>query len=312
MSTLPLVDDALFIDNSSLERFTTCPRSAFYYISKRREGAEDREALGFGKRIHEILDARYRFHPNVIPDEASTGITVPGTTTRMVQRADAVFSDWTPEEGSFRTYATALNFIAEYNAMYPVEAFSVAVLPDGRPGVEIPFALPLCTLEADRVIKVVWTGRVDLLYKREDRYYIMDHKTTSVLGPTYFKDFELSSQVFGYVWAMQKLLGCVIDGFCVNALAFRKPTKTGKSLELLRHIVPIDQALVEEWEHDTQTIVSDLVNMSQRSDWPKHTKWCVGKYGVCEYAPICALPPANREVLLHSGAYRDVTWSPLT
>lgn len=307
---LPLIDDALFIDNSSLERFTTCPRSAKYYIIDKRESNEDREALGFGKRIHEIMDSRYRLHPNVMqPDGMNFKY---GTDFVMRARAEQVFADWVPSEGSFRTLATALNFIEVYNATYPVEAFSVLQLPDGKTGVEMPFAVPLCTLDVEgKSIKVMWTGRIDLLYKREDRVYIMDHKTTSMMGPSYFKEFELSSQVFGYVWAVQKLLGVQIDGFCVNALAFRKPTKTGKSLELLRHIVPIDQSLVKEWEHDTQTIIGDLVNMAHRGDFPKHTKWCVNKYGMCEYAPICGLPPSNRDVLLNSNMYRTVTWSPL-
>jgi len=310
---LPLIDDALFIDNSSLERFTTCPRSAQYYLLDKREGNEERQGLGFGKHIHEILDARYSFHPNVIPDDMSTVLQGRGTLARMTARADTVFADWIPEDGSFRTLATALNFINVYNETYPVEAFSVLTLPNGKLGCEVPFALPLCSVEVEgREIKVMWTGRIDLIYKREERVYIMDHKTTSMMVPSYFREFELSSQVFGYVWAVQELLGVIVDGFCVNALAFRKPTKTGKSLELLRHIVPIDQSLVAEWKHDTETIVGDLVNMASREDFPKHTKWCVNKYGICEYAPICGLPPAQRAVLLGSNMYRDVTWSPLS
>lgn len=301
---LPLIDDALFIDNSSLERFTTCPRSAQYYIEKKREGIEEREGLGFGKRIHQILEARYMLHPNVLDPE---------TGNAMRSTAERVFADWVPGDGSFRTLSTAMGFIDAYNATYPVEAFHTLDLPNGRKGVEVPFAIPLCSLDVEgHPIKVIWTGRIDLIYKREERVYIMDHKTTSMMGPTYFKEFELSSQVFGYVWAVQKLLGVTIDGFCVNALAFRKPTKTGKALELLRHIVPIDQSLVAEWEHDTQTIIGDLVNNAVRNDWPKHTKWCVGKYGVCEYAAICGLPTNQRDVLLQSNMFRDVTWSPLS
>jgi len=308
---LPLIDNALFIDNSSLERFTTCPRSANYYIVHKREGNEERTALGFGKRIHEILDARYRFHPNVIP-QSELGLGQTGTELLMLQRAETVFRDWTPGEGDYRTYATALDFIRNYNATYPIEAFSVYKLPTGQPAVEVPFALPLCEIEVEgRTIKVMWTGRIDLIYTREGRFYIMDHKTTSMLGPSYFKEFELSSQVFGYVWAVQRLLSVVVDGFCVNALAFRKPTKTGKAFEPIRQIIPIEQALVGEWEHDTQTIVSDLINMDARDDWPKHTKWCVGKYGVCEYADVCRQPPLIRETLLNSNAFRPVTWSPL-
>lgn len=306
---LPLIDDALFIDNSSLEKFTTCPRSAQYYIIDKIEGANERTAPAFGGKIHKILEARYKDHVNFMPQEPGRK----GTTEIMQEVAAVEFKDWTPPDDDFRTYATALQFIDLYNTTYPVEAFDIYKLPDGKPAIEMPFAVPLGEIELHdgKNIKIIWTGRIDMVYQRESRLYVMDHKTTSVMGPSYFKEFELSSQVHGYVWATQQLTGQRIDGFVVNALAMRKPTKTGKAFELLRHIVPIDQSLVEEWKSDTLTIISDFVNMAERSHFPKHTKWCVGKYGVCEYATVCGLPPTQRDSILYSPAYRPVTWSPL-
>lgn len=298
---LKLLDNALFIDNSSLEKYTTCPRSAKFYLVDRREGSEERTALGFGGRIHSILESRYRHHVNVVEE----------TTNVMRNKAAEVFKDWQAGEDDFRTYSTALQFIDLYNLQYPVEAFDIVNLGT-IPAIEVPFAVPLGEVDLDgNVIKVVWTGRIDLVYQREGQIYLMDHKTTSMLGPTYFKEFELSSQVFGYVWAIQQLLGVKVNGFVVNALAIRKPTKTGKGFEFIRHIVPIDQALVEEWHEETMDIVSNMLEMDRADKWPGHKKWCVGKYGVCEYAPICGLPPAQRPILLGSPAYRDVTWSPL-
>jgi hypothetical protein len=114
-----------------------------------------------------------------------------------------------------------------------------------------------------------------------------------------------------YVWAVSKQLNRSVYGFTVNALAIRKPTKTGKGNEYIRNIVMLDQTLLEEWVDDTLFIVSDFVEMARRGYYPKHTKWCVGKYGTCPYMSVCSLPPAHREVMLSSGLFRNVEWSPL-
>lgn len=328
---LPLIDDALFIDNSSLEKFTTCPRSAEHYICHKRESSDERVALGFGKRIHTILESRYRFHPNVIAPRSEQGLgeTEIGTGPRMFAAASAAFSDFTPEgEGEYRNFSTAVDLISAYNDHYPIEAFEVLQLPNGLPAIEVPFAVPLgeITVNSDMwvrsptgevsknfvgTIKIIWTGKIDLIYRREGRIYIMDHKTTSMMGPNYFKEFDLSSQVYGYLWASAKLLNQPIAGFVVNALAIRKQTKTGKRFEFERYPVPGDDFLVAEWVNDTLHIVSDFIEMAKREYFPKHTKWCVGKYGLCPYVQVCSLPDHSKEVILMSGNFKRVEWDPL-
>ena len=55
-----------------------------------------------------------------------------------------------------------------------------------------------------------------------------------------------------------------------------------------------------------------IINKCSQGYLPKHTKWCVGKYGPCEYKQVCGLEPQYRELSLYSNEYRDVTWDPLT
>jgi hypothetical protein len=328
---LPLIDDALFIDNSSLERFTTCPRSAEYYICNKRESSEDRVALGFGKRIHTILETRYKFHPNVVPPRlsADVGGAEVGTGARMFAAAQAAFADFLPPtEEEYRNFSTATDLITAYNNHYPIEAFEVLQLPSGLPAIEVPFAVPLGEITVNSpmwvrspkgevaekqvgTIKIIWTGKIDLIYRREGRIYIMDHKTTSMMGPNYFKEFDLSSQVYGYLWAAAKLLNQPIAGFIVNALAVRKQTKTGKRFEFERYPIPGDDFLVAEWIEDTLHIISDFIEMAKRAYFPKHTKWCVGKYGLCPYIQVCQLPEHSKETILMSGNFKTVEWDPL-
>ena len=59
---LPLVDGCLYIDNSSMELFTTCPRQAYYYIVRKLELNRDRIALHFGEAFHDVLRELYVRH----------------------------------------------------------------------------------------------------------------------------------------------------------------------------------------------------------------------------------------------------------
>lgn len=316
---IPLVDDTLFIDNSTLEVFTTCPRQAEYYVCQKKEKAGERSALKFGGIVHKILEARYA---------APTGFVSIETEQKMVAVCESEFASYIPSLEDYRNYGTAVNLIKEYNSFYPSEPFKVLAL-DSKPLIEVPFACHLGTIEVNaeltvrqpdgfislRYIKdlpIMWQGRIDMIVEHEGRLYLVDHKTTSMMGPTYFREFELSSQFRGYTWAAQQLLGRPIAGAIINALGIRKPTKTGKAIEFERKTITFTPEALSEWQADTLHIVTDFIEMTRRQHMPQHTKWCVGKYGMCQFFDVCTLPSDQRQQLLSTGDYKAVTWNPLS
>lgn len=316
---IPLIDDTLFIDNSTLEVFTTCPRQAQYYVCQKKEKAGDRAALKFGGIVHKILEARYL---------GPGGFITPDTTQCMVACAEREFGSYTPPLEDFRNYGTALNLIEAYNTFYPSEPFTVLKSPEGKPFIEVPFACPLGEVEVNSLltirhpdgsikqenvgtVRIMWQGRIDMIVEYEGRTYIFDHKTTSMLGPTYFREFEMSSQFRGYTWAAQHLLNTPIAGAIINAIGVRRPTKSGKSLEFERKTVTASPEVLAEWQLDTLHIITDFIEMVRRQHMPQHTRWCVGKYGLCQFFDVCTLPPDQRQMLLSTGEYKTVTWNPL-
>lgn len=319
---LPILDDdTLLIDNSSLEVGCTCHRAMEYYFCRKRQTASERSALRFGGIIHKALDLRYRA---ASPMHAQS----PAVESVMLASLDNDFSAWQPPEDDFRTHSFAVELINKYGIAYPFESFEVVRLPDGSPFVEVPFAIPLGEVEINSdvtvllpsggtatrhvtTLKIVWTGKIDLAYVNDGRYYILDHKTTSMMGPSFFQDFELSHPMHGYCWAAEQLLGKPIYGYVINALATRKPTKTGKALEFERKVYHLSRPHLDEWKTDTLHIVTDIVSSAVRGYMPKMTKWCVGKYGTCQFHKVCTLPPEQRDFMLGSGEYEQVVWSPL-
>jgi len=204
--------------------------------------------------------------------------------------------------------------------------------------VEIPFSLPFYVAELGNVktpytfgevvdpstftgdpstpviieeLHVYWTGKIDALIQFTEGYFVMDHKTTSVAGPGFFKEFELSQQTIGYTWAARQIFSLPIRGLLLNALIGRAPSKTGVALtfERQRYIYRDDQ--LEEWKSDVQSLINDYLFCLQTGDFPRKTKSCVSKYGTCGYHEVCSAPPSMRSHILSSDIYEPYTWTPL-
>lgn len=297
----PLIDGVLYIDNSSMELFTTCPRQAYYYIIRKLELNRDRIALDFGDRFHGVLEYLYKKY--------GTGYRSAADNADIIAFAQRVVLQ-TPED-DYRTNSYLVDAVAKYLTDYPAERFNLLTL-NNQPAVELPFAFPLGTIESGfGPVKVVWTGKIDLPYRSDSRLGIMDHKTTSMMGPQFFAEFEIAHQMYGYVAATEFIFNEPVHEITINGLGCRKPTKTGQKFEFSRHIIPVSRDLLAEWHTDSLALVSDFLAHCERGYFPKATKWCVGKYGACQYRAVCSLDPKHRELALSTSEFRPVTWSPL-
>jgi len=294
-----LIDNSLFIDNSTLETFTTCPRAAFYQLGLKRTISRKKAALGFGGAVHKILEQRYLRGTNPLLGEDPK---------LCLQAGLDILKDSAIDPEDFRTPDYLIEVWDKYQAKYPVETFEVV---DGF--VEKEFAIPLGVVYAGSLeVPVVWTGRIDAIIGDRDLYRVLDHKTTTMMGPSYFEEFNISSQMMGYTWAASHLLGREINGVLINAIALRKPTKTGKGIEFERMHVYITPENLVEWRNNTLYVIGDLLRYWAQNYFPMHTKQCVGKYGRCQYYDVCTLPQSQRLTMLNTNLYEKTSWNALS
>jgi hypothetical protein len=300
------------IDNSGVQDFTTCARAAEFSTVKKRETAGEKSALFYGTTAHSALEVR-----------------------KKAQLSGDLNSDWPEQQLSliettylsnpqpldeWRSPDLLIQLIQKYNKQYPIHDEPFSIIPGS---IELPFAIPLGTAEIGcdlptRVgprfvekLNIIWTGRIDAIVNFDNSIFIMDHKTSSIGGPSYFEDFRLTSQMHGYVWAAWQL-GHPACGLLLDSLISRKPSATGKGFELRRERYWYDDEAIEEWKQDTFTHITDFLEHAMRNYFPKATKWCHGKYGECPYWHVCTTPKSDREALLfNDGLFKDVTWSPL-
>jgi hypothetical protein len=302
-------DYILRIDNSTLETFQACSRASEFQCIERRQ-KQPSAALAFGGAIHEGLEVLYR----------DGFVNLPRAIVACQTALDRVkFRD--PDE--WRTPACAEETLRRYVDTYQSHDPICPIVSDGQLFIEQPFSLTIgeVTLNAHiakldlfvRKLTILWSGRIDIAAHYGDaNAYVVDHKTTSMGGVTFFGDFMLSQQMVGYNWALRKMLPQHnIVGTVVNAIIQRKPSKTGKSLEFSRQVYFHADWHVDEWKRDVLSEIERFLSCLVDGYFPKATKWCFGKYGQCPYHDVCTLPPHQREIMLNSSEYVNVTWSPL-
>lgn len=309
----PLIDaDGIMrIDNSSFEFFTTCARSAEYYLVDRRHLAAERVALRTGGAVHIIMEILYRDFGGK-----------PTDWNEFIQTCKAslfpYFEKYPPPPDDYRTLNYILDSMYTYLGFADLmDDFEIISGPSG-PLIEQYFEYELGEVEFNSTyqgkyfgkIKVLWTGRIDMIIKRLGDYRILDHKTTTILGPNFFAEFMNSSPTIGYTWAAQKILNAPVAGLYLNAIAIRKPSKTGIPCEVQRRSYDYDKERIEEWHYNTLVLVSDFLSHLDRGYFPMQSKWCVGKYGPCQYLDVCTMPPSLRHGILQSNTYEAVTWNP--
>jgi hypothetical protein len=304
-----LVDGAFFIDNSTYEDLITCDRYSEYHIIHKRTGRGGDSALNFGGAVHAALETRARRGSIFSVEDEAEQISA---ALDYIQRNPLEFGNW-------RTTDLLVKVIRAYNQTYPVEDFNYLVLPDGTNAVEVPFALPLGEIHYDgdidgvyyKDIPIVWTGKIDGMIERGE-HWILDNKTTSIMGPTYFNQFYLSGQMTGYCFAANKLRTENFVGAMINCLAIREPTKTGKGTEFKREWIRIPPHQVGEWQHNTLAVIASFFANVRQGFFPMKTQWCINKYNrKCPYWDVCTLQQEHRLEALNSNLFRDVTWNPL-
>ena len=305
---LPLIDNHLFIDNSFLESWVSCPRLAEYSFLHKKTAAQSKPSLNYGGAIHHALAHRYRTCPDYLDPSCQAA-------------QEELLTEWFNEKPNpiddHRQLDLANKMITAYNDKYFSEPFKVLELKSGL-AVELPFVFKLMDSVlsyTNETITIMYSGRIDLAVTEDGQNFIVDHKTTSMLGDQFFKGLSVAPQMLGYCVGLERTLGIKCDGFIVNALRVPSPRKrtemsfSGEDFQRLK--VYLHEGQLAEWEKNTKTLVKELLWHYWQGYMPQKKTYCVNKFGLCQYFDVCQVPEENRELLLNSGMFVDNTWSPL-
>ena len=330
-------DYDLDIDNSSLSTFLSCPRSYEFNVIYGRDTAY-RDALNYGSAIHHALEHFYRHDAPLESDDVDDPSTVLG----VLRRA---FLAKPTDSDSWRTFEHAAESMRRYIRWHEQMPAWTLVEHNDQRAVELAFRIPLFVYEVGRVdhpqiapwppflvadatpgavselnnalgvtavrrIHVNYTGKIDMIVEQDGSLAIVDHKTTSVEGPSFWSQFTLSAQMLGYCWAATKLLQRPVRSAIIDALIGRKPTRTGVPYEYARQRFHYSNEHVDEWRADVESHIRTLLDNFMTGTFPRNTNSCYGKFS-CQFRDVCPLPRNVQASALRSGAFVPRTWSPL-
>ncbi len=202
-----------------------------------------------------------------------------------------------------RMLAALVNhYLVDFN---PVADNAIPVMIDGKPAVEISFALDLEIEHPNVGGPIQHHGRLDMLVEYLGAYFVFDDKTCSQLGPSWYEQWDSRSQFTGYVLGVSKY-GFDISGAIVRGHCFRK-----NDVEFTQAISRRAKWQIDEWYEDTHQIVHSMVAHYQQAKdaegeaagkeflfplFPADGRFngACSNYGGCPYCILCSTDKPHR------------------
>lgn len=198
--------------------------------------------------------------------------------------------------------AGALEF---YFDQYPLGACGAIphVLPSGKHAIEFTFAEPLEILHPVTGAPLLYCGGSDQIIRYSGGIFIEDDKTTSSLGATWSKQWDLRSQFTGYCWG-QRQAGIDVNGVLIRGVSILK-TK----YDTQQAITYRSAAQIEEWHAVLLDCIEDMKRQWARSWWRQDLDKACADYGGCSFRQTCL--SQDKQPWLTQYFERRL-WNPLT
>lgn len=257
-------------DNTMLSAYRQCPRKFYWQIVRGAVPRTTATALQFGLAWHKFLELYYEgASMEKAYAEAAQLIVNPDTkrnATMLWEICKLYVERWKKDD--FVVERTELGF----------------------------------TLELDGFL---YGGRIDGIARmnNSNERFVLEHKTASRMGPFYFNQWHLSSQVRGYVYGLASLLDGV-SGVLMNvAYIAKKP-------DLFREPIRIPPVVLEDWRRSAVDTMLNIAKSFKSGVWAQHSDGCETKYGLCPYASLCMMKQNYKEIEIPPYEFKFQRWAP--
>lgn len=179
-------------------------------------------------------------------------------------------------------------------------------LAGGKRGIEFNFVEPLDFKHPETGDPLLYSGRFDMMVQFAGAPFGEDDKTTSQLGASWSRQWDLRSQFTAYCFGAARA-GIQLEGFLVRGTSILK-TKYDHA----QAITYRPQWMIDQWYE--QLILRDLPSMVRQwesSDWNMNLDHACTEYGGCHFKQVCLSRPDDRQSWLASGFERR-QWDPVT
>lgn len=264
------------IDSTLLAAFRSCPQRAYRQYIEHWKPASDSVHLIAGGAFADGIEAARRgfFEENLSEDDAVAA----GLRALILKYGD--FECPPDSAKSLERVAGALEF---YFQSYPLgrDGAIPITFADGRRGIEFSFAQPLSVNHPVTGDPLLYTGRADAIVEAYQGIYIVDEKTTSSLGPSWSKQWDLRSQFTGYCWAAREF-GLKPTGVLVRGVSILKTKYDTQQVPTYRSDYEIDR-----WLNQVNRDIHNMIKCWEEGYWDYNLDHACTEYGGCALMSVC-------------------------
>ena len=285
------------VDSTMLASFRSCPQKFFrQYVQHWKPQAESVHLIAGGAFASGVEAARRAFYEhNASPQDAEA---------EGLKALITHYGDFDPPPASPKSLERMCGALEFYFASYPLgeDGMTPISFPNGRQGIELSFAEPLPFPHPVTEDPILFTGRSDMVAHFAGGTYIVDEKTTSSLGASWARQWEMRAQFTGYGWACQQI-GVQTEGTIVRGVSILK-TK----YDTMQVVTNRAQFEIDRWLDQTVRDLARMQRMWEEGYWDYALDHACAEYGGCSLTQICKSPDPDSWLPMY---FAKRVWDPL-
>lgn len=276
MSTRPPFPEVL--DSTTIAAFRSCPRKAYLEFFEHWKPGEQSVHLVAGAAYAAGLEAaRREYYINGQPAEHAIAAGLHALVTS--------YGDFQCPADSAKSLERTAGALEYYFSRYPLGADKAIplALPGGKTGIEFNFLEPLEILHPETGNPILYSGRMDMMCSYDGMRLGEDDKTTSALGASWPRQWDLRSQFTGYTWGARQA-GIKLDGFLVRGVSILK-TK----YDTMEAITYRPEWMLDRWYEQVLRDIRRMIQAWESGYFDFNLDHACAEYGGCPFRGVCQM-----------------------
>lgn len=278
----------MIITHSSLECFKQCRQKYFHRYMAGIYPVQKSSAMEFGSQMHLILQHLFE----CIESQQTQNVTEYEPKQSVIDRLCQMI-DIAEMPATDRAMLKGL-IIGYVNKYYDSDCQEYEIVD-----VEHEFRFNLQNY--NKPYEAIFVGKVDGIVKCKEngKYYILEHKTAATVDENYLTQKQIDSQTMTYALFIEKTMDINVSGAIHDIITKQKiRLKKGESDEqfcqrlidnvddsnFCRITIDFNNGELTDFSLELDSACEDLVFCDK---YYKCTGQCIGRYGACEYLPLC-------------------------
>ncbi|CAM5998779.1 unnamed protein product [Sphagnum balticum] len=215
------------------------------------------------------------------------------------------YGDFDCPSDSAKSAARMAGAFEFYFDNYPLDAINdPVIIAGGKRAIELSFAEPLPISHPVTGDPLLYCGRLDAILNFGGGRFITDEKTTTQLGVSWSRQWDLRSQFTGYAWLAGKA-GIKVDGALVRGVSILKTKYDTQQAISYR-----PQWMINEWYEEMLEHVDQMVSAYRRGKFLHNYDKSCADYGGCQFKDVCSSSKEMANAVLDTYFERR-KWDPL-